>query len=293
MSKSPEAFRTISEVAEWLDRPAHVLRFWESKFTQVKPIKRAGGRRYYRPQDMLLLGGIKKLLHDDGMTIKGVQKVLREDGLDYVSSLSQSLDEPAEAGELVPSPEKLAALKDRTDTADGATLLKFPGADPVAEDELTDASYDDAAAEYAAEPDIELPEPPTDDLPPATPEKPPATPPDEPFEAPSFFSVFDQTDSAATPDPDPAPETADQDAAEPDATAEAEPAAAPTPDAEIAAPAPKPIVVDVPVEAQSQAGPGALSRLIAGRATILAADPAQAAALRDSLRTLRQRLGGA
>jgi DNA-binding transcriptional MerR regulator len=87
MSKSADAFRTISEVAEWLDTPAHVLRFWESKFTQVKPVKRAGGRRYYRPADMRLLGGIKKLLHEDGMTIKGAQKVLREQGIKHVSSL--------------------------------------------------------------------------------------------------------------------------------------------------------------------------------------------------------------
>jgi DNA-binding transcriptional MerR regulator len=89
MEKSPDAFRTISEVAEWLDTPAHVFRFWESRFTQIKPIKRAGGRRYYRPTDMLLLGGIKKLLHDGGMTIKGVQKILREKGVKHVQSLSQ------------------------------------------------------------------------------------------------------------------------------------------------------------------------------------------------------------
>ncbi|MDU8926800.1 MerR family transcriptional regulator [Alisedimentitalea sp. MJ-SS2] len=92
MAKSADAFRTISEVAEWLGSPAHVLRFWESKFTQVKPVKRAGGRRYYRPSDMLLIGGIKKLLHDDGMTIKGVQKILREQGVKYVASLSQPLE---------------------------------------------------------------------------------------------------------------------------------------------------------------------------------------------------------
>ncbi len=92
MAKSPDAFRTISEVAEWLDTQAHVLRFWESKFTQVKPVKRAGGRRYYRPQDMLLLGGIKTLLHDDGMTIKGAQKLLREKGVKFVSGLSQPLE---------------------------------------------------------------------------------------------------------------------------------------------------------------------------------------------------------
>ncbi len=92
MDKSPDAFRTISEVADWLGTPAHVLRFWESRFSQVKPVKRAGGRRYYRPADMILLGGIKKLLHDDGMTIRGVQKLLREHGVRYVSSMSQQLD---------------------------------------------------------------------------------------------------------------------------------------------------------------------------------------------------------
>ncbi|MBW4708050.1 MerR family transcriptional regulator [Roseobacter sp. YSTF-M11] len=93
MPKSPDAFRTISEVADWLGVQAHVLRFWESKFSQVKPIKRAGGRRYYRPADMLLLGGIKKLLHDDGLTIKGVQKILREQGMSHVADQSQALDD--------------------------------------------------------------------------------------------------------------------------------------------------------------------------------------------------------
>jgi DNA-binding transcriptional MerR regulator len=93
MAKSPDAFRTISEVADWLGIQAHVLRFWESKFTQVKPIKRAGGRRYYRPADMMLLGGIKQLLHEDGLTIKGVQKILREEGMSHVSAMSPPLDE--------------------------------------------------------------------------------------------------------------------------------------------------------------------------------------------------------
>ncbi|MFK5997047.1 MAG: MerR family transcriptional regulator [Rhodobacterales bacterium] len=89
MSKSPDAFRTISEVADWLETPAHVLRFWESRFSQIKPVKRAGGRRYYRPADMLLLGGIKKLLHDDGITIKAVQNLLRDKGVKHVQALSR------------------------------------------------------------------------------------------------------------------------------------------------------------------------------------------------------------
>ena len=87
MAKSAEAFRTISEVADWLGVQTHVLRFWESKFTQVKPVKRAGGRRYYRPNDMALLAGIRVLLHDDGVTIRGVQKILREKGIKHVVGL--------------------------------------------------------------------------------------------------------------------------------------------------------------------------------------------------------------
>ena len=88
MDKAPEAFRTISEVAELLETPAHVLRFWETRFPQVKPVKRAGGRRYYRPVDVALLSGIKHLLHADGMTIRGVQKVLRDHGVRHVAGLS-------------------------------------------------------------------------------------------------------------------------------------------------------------------------------------------------------------
>ena len=88
-AKSPEAFRTISEVATELDVPQHVLRFWESRFTQVKPTKRAGGRRYYRPEDIDLLRGIRTLLYSDGYTIKGVQKVLRERGLRYVAEVGR------------------------------------------------------------------------------------------------------------------------------------------------------------------------------------------------------------
>ena len=79
-TKSPEAFRTISEVSKDLSLPQHVLRFWETKFTQIKPIKRGGGRRYYRPEDIDLLKGIKNLLYNDGYTIRGVQKVIRENG---------------------------------------------------------------------------------------------------------------------------------------------------------------------------------------------------------------------
>lgn len=84
MSKSADAFRTISEVADELGVPKHVLRFWEIKFAHIRPMKRGGGRRLYRPEDMSLLCGIRHLLHREGYTIKGVQKILREQGVDAV-----------------------------------------------------------------------------------------------------------------------------------------------------------------------------------------------------------------
>ena len=89
--KAPGAFRTISEVATDLEGPQHVLRFWESKFTQVKPLKRGGGRRYYRPEDVDLLRGIRHLLYSDGYTIKGVQKLLREIGSKTITESGRSL----------------------------------------------------------------------------------------------------------------------------------------------------------------------------------------------------------
>lgn len=86
VEKAPEAFRTISEVSDDLDLPQHVLRFWETKFTTIKPLKRGGGRRYYRPEDIDLLRGIRHLLYSEGFTIKGVQKILREQGARYVAA---------------------------------------------------------------------------------------------------------------------------------------------------------------------------------------------------------------
>ncbi len=84
MAKSPDAFRTISEVADDLDLPQHVLRFWETRFTQIKPMKRGGGRRYYRPDDIDLLRGIRFLLYGEGYTIRGVQRILKEQGPRFV-----------------------------------------------------------------------------------------------------------------------------------------------------------------------------------------------------------------
>jgi DNA-binding transcriptional MerR regulator len=87
MDKSPDAFRTISEAAEELDLPQHVLRFWETRFSTIKPLKRGGGRRYYRPEDVLLLKGIRHLLYDQGFTIKGVQRILKDQGTRYVAAI--------------------------------------------------------------------------------------------------------------------------------------------------------------------------------------------------------------
>lgn len=89
MDKSPEAFRTISEVAEDLDVPQHVLRFWETRFVHIRPLKRGGGRRYYRPDDVELLKGIRQLLYGEGYTIRGVQRILKEEGVAGVQSFAR------------------------------------------------------------------------------------------------------------------------------------------------------------------------------------------------------------
>jgi len=90
LDKAPDAFRTISEVAEDLDIPQHVLRFWETRFAQIKPMKRSGGRRYYRPDDVDLLRGIRRLLYGEGYTIRGVQRILKEHGIKSVQSLADN-----------------------------------------------------------------------------------------------------------------------------------------------------------------------------------------------------------
>ena len=91
IEKSPQAFRTISEASEILSLPSHVLRFWESKFKQIKPLKRAGGRRFYRPNDILFILGIKKLLHIDGLTISGVKRLIKENGVNHVINIGKGI----------------------------------------------------------------------------------------------------------------------------------------------------------------------------------------------------------
>jgi len=151
MSKSPDAFRTISEVAEWLDTPAHVLRFWESRFRQVKPVKRAGGRRYYRPADMALLGGIKRLLHDDGMTIKGVQKILRDKGVKHVSDLSIDVDSDIEQADIDAAEARLmASIKDQP-AKSPEPVVSAPAVDAKTSDDTKNDVADPAPVPEAQE----------------------------------------------------------------------------------------------------------------------------------------------
>lgn len=114
-SKGPDAFRTISEVAEDLDLPQHVLRFWETRFPQIRPIKRGGGRRYYRPADVDLLRGVKQLLYGEGYTIRGVQRILREQG---GRKLAQEAGERPAGGRLAGAPSPVEpALAERPEPA--------------------------------------------------------------------------------------------------------------------------------------------------------------------------------
>ena len=126
MTKSPEAFKSISEVAEILQVETHVLRFWEGKFKQVQPIKNANGRRLYRPDDIALIDGIKHLLHDKGMTIKGVQKLLKEkDASILLRSDASGLDTVIVSDEenIGLDPKTIIALKNIRETLEKAKLL--------------------------------------------------------------------------------------------------------------------------------------------------------------------------
>ncbi|MFT5489375.1 MAG: DNA-binding transcriptional MerR regulator [Paracoccaceae bacterium] len=125
--KSAAAFRTISEVASDLDIPAHVLRFWESKFAQVKPLKRGGGRRYYRPEDIELLRGIRELLYTDGYTIKGVQKLLREGGVKQI--LAEQSGKSEQSGQpRTPTSDKAAVQPEAPEPSTQAVSTPEAGA---------------------------------------------------------------------------------------------------------------------------------------------------------------------
>jgi len=119
MTKSEKAFRTISEVSKELDVPAHVLRFWETKFPQVKPMKRGGGRRYYRPEDVSLLCGVREMLHVDGFSIKGVQKALKEQGVKAIAERSTGTPVATLAQQEVP----VQAAASAAERAEGAVPM--------------------------------------------------------------------------------------------------------------------------------------------------------------------------
>lgn len=147
--KSSDAFRTIREVADWLEVPTHVLRFWESKFKQVSPMKGAGGRRYYRRADILLLGGIKELLHEQGMTIRGAQKMLGEQGVDPVVALSpepvfDNQRQPRRSRQIIRHTDAGETVTTHTGEAGGIYALDdldgAEGGDEPARDEVAEAA---------------------------------------------------------------------------------------------------------------------------------------------------------
>jgi DNA-binding transcriptional MerR regulator len=125
LSKAPEAFRTISEVAEEIDVPQHVLRFWESRFAQIRPMKRGGGRRFYRREDVDLLRGVRHLLYGEGYTIRGVQRILREQGASFVQSVWQAGAEP-------PPPQAADDVEDTETAAPSPTAPAAVAAAPAA-----------------------------------------------------------------------------------------------------------------------------------------------------------------
>ena len=133
MDKSPDAFRTISEAAEELDLPQHVLRFWETRFATIKPLKRGGGRRYYRPEDVMLLRGIRHLLYDQGFTIKGVQKILKDQGPRYVIAVGEGkgLDE------IIPLIEEAQAAADEAEIEE-AVMTADPSLDEESREKLSE-----------------------------------------------------------------------------------------------------------------------------------------------------------
>jgi DNA-binding transcriptional MerR regulator len=156
LDKAPDAFRTISEVADDLDIPQHVLRFWESRFAHIKPMKRAGGRRYYRPDDVDLLRGIRHLLYGEGYTIRGVQRILKEHGVKFVQGVWQAGAEQPQpaAGDLATedaadSPPAISPTEIRSGVASGASNPDAPsGSGGGGEASGRDALRDPVAAPF-------------------------------------------------------------------------------------------------------------------------------------------------
>jgi DNA-binding transcriptional MerR regulator len=134
LDKAPDAFRTISEVADDLDIPQHVLRFWETRFTQIKPMKRSGGRRYYRPDDVDLLKGIRRLLYGEGYTIRGVQRILKEHGIKSVQGL---IDGSSSTPSFAPIDE--GAPRGRSDHDENEPEIDAGEAEDIEDEDITEA----------------------------------------------------------------------------------------------------------------------------------------------------------
>jgi DNA-binding transcriptional MerR regulator len=179
LEKAPDAFRTISEVADEIDVPQHVLRFWESRFPQIRPMKRGGGRRYYRPDDVDLLRGVRHLLYGEGYTIRGVQRILREQGVTFVQTvwtvsaepLPEDIDEDEEMTEAEEETAETAAPA-RSEPNLFAAVAPRP-AEPAA------APRPEGRREPTIVPPISLgePSPPVQPSPPSSAEAPAAAPP--------------------------------------------------------------------------------------------------------------------
>lgn len=161
MNKAPEAFRTISEVADELDLPQHVLRFWESRFPQVRPMKRGGGRRYYRPDDVDLLRGIRHLLYGEGYTIRGVQRILREQGGRFVQTVWQEgAPQPERKPELDGTESEAEIEPDAADVADTAAAFDEvvagempPQASPIAK--AAEGEHGEAERDESVDPSVD------------------------------------------------------------------------------------------------------------------------------------------
>jgi DNA-binding transcriptional MerR regulator len=151
VDKAPDAFRTISEVADELNVPQHVLRFWETRFAQIKPMKRGGGRRYYRPDDLDLLRGIRHLLYGEGYTIRGVQRILKDNGIRFVQSVWQSGAPQPEPAHLVDGDADDSETVNGADGVDEAeSIVPSAARTPIAPQRRAGLSPDDLQSLRAA-----------------------------------------------------------------------------------------------------------------------------------------------
>ncbi len=141
--KAPEAFRTISEVADQLDVPQHVLRFWETRFSQIRPMKRGGGRRYYRPADVDLLKGIRTLLYGEGYTIRGAQKILKDNGIAHVIGIGRGEVAVDPEEEAVKTAKKAVAKPAETKAAAAMPVAPAKPVEPTIVHQLTPAQIDE------------------------------------------------------------------------------------------------------------------------------------------------------